>query len=73
MAHQVLEHRVFFGSELEELSTAPYLAAPRVERQVRHLEHRRRDRLGAPPERLHPSEQLLQGEGLCDEIGRAHV
>src|SRR2546422_2363654 len=62
MAHQVLEHRVFFGSELEELPTAPYLAAPRVERQVRHLEHRRRDRLGAPPERLHPSEQLLQGE-----------
>src|SRR6266568_5235796 len=73
MAHQVLEHRVFFGSELEELPTAPYLAAPRVEREVRHLEHRRRDRLGAPPERLHPSEQLLQGERLCNVVVGAHL
>src|SRR5256886_4128493 len=73
MAHQVLEPRVFFGSELEELPTAPYLAAPRVECQVRHLQHRRRDRLGAPPERLHPSEQLLQGERLCDVVVGAHL
>src|SRR5437867_5703133 len=46
VSHEVLEHRVFLGGELEELPATPHLAAPGVERQVRDLEHRRRDRLG---------------------------
>src|SRR2546429_3498178 len=50
--HEVLEDGVFFGGELDELPAAPHLAAPAVERQVRHLEHRRRDRLGASPQCL---------------------
>src|SRR5258708_2436764 len=50
----------------------PHLAAPAVEGQVRHPEHGRGDRLGAPPQRLHTSEQLLQGEGLRDVVVGAH-
>src|SRR5439155_20773745 len=39
VAHEVLEHGVFFRGELDELPAAPHFAAPGVERQVRHLEH----------------------------------
>ncbi len=59
--------------ELDDLPAAPHLAAPGVEGQVRDLEHRRRDRLGAPPQRLHPGEQLLQGERLGDVVIGAHL
>src|SRR5256885_14562040 len=55
VAHEVLEHGVFFGGEVDDFPAAPHLAAPAVEGQVRHLEHGRRDRLGAPPQPLHPS------------------
>src|SRR3989440_10180732 len=54
VAHEVLEDGILLGRELDELPAAPYFAAPRLEGQVRHLQHRRRDLLRPPPERLHP-------------------
>src|SRR3989442_6097276 len=44
VAHEVLEHGVFFGRELDELP-APHFAAPRLEGQIGHLEYRRRGSL----------------------------
>src|SRR5919108_5030820 len=41
VAHQILEHRVLLGGELDEPAAAPHLAAPGVERQVGHPQHRR--------------------------------
>src|SRR5881296_3978491 len=41
VAHEVLEHGVFFGGEVDDFPAAPHLAAPAVEGQVRHFEHGR--------------------------------
>ena len=64
VAGQVLEHRVLLGRKVDSRVAAPDFAAAGVDAQVRHLHHRRGDRLGPAPDRLHPRQQLLEGERL---------
>src|SRR5438045_9568103 len=45
MPHQVLEDRVFLGSQLDRLAITFDFAAAGNEKEKVHLEHRRRDRL----------------------------
>src|SRR6185503_6246017 len=73
MAHQVFEHGVLFGRELDRSATPRHRAAARVEGEVGHLEHRRRDRLGAAAQGFHARQQLLERERLRHVIIGTHA
>src|SRR5438093_13005418 len=73
MPHEVLEHRVFLGRELDALAVSRDLTAAGVEHQTIHLQRRRRDRLRTAPQRFHPREQLFEREWFRDVVIGAHA
>src|SRR5215217_3350127 len=62
--HEILQHGVLLGRELDPLPTPPDLPSLTVQLQVTHLQHRRADLFGPAAQSLHPREQLLEGEWL---------
>src|SRR5947207_4774111 len=69
--HEVLQHRVLLGSEVDGRAGAPHAAGGGVELEVAHPEYRVADRLRPPPQRFHPRQQLLEGERLGDVVVRS--
>src|SRR3954468_5544463 len=52
VAHEILQHGVLLGRELDSLPTPPDLPGLTVQLQIAHLQHRRADLLGPAAQRL---------------------
>src|SRR5512138_629515 len=68
VAHEVLQHRVLLRGEVDPLARPAHLAGGGIELELAYPEDRIANGLGPPSERLHPREQLLEGERFGDVV-----
>ena len=68
MPHQILEHRILLGRQLDRISVSLHFPGVEVETQIRDFERRRHTRPRPARQSFDPRQQLLEREGFGDVI-----